>query len=52
MTTHEHVAGCCPWQAVTKRRNLILTQIPLPVPPASSREIVDTWRRAIGQRTK
>ena len=52
MTTHEHVGGMCPWQAVTKRRNLILTQIPLPVPPASSREIVDTWRRAIGQRTK
>jgi len=52
MTTHEHVGGMCPWQAVTKRRNLVLTQIPLPVPPTSGREIVETWRRAIGPRTK
>ena len=52
MTTHEHVGGMCPWQAVTKRRNLVLTQIPLPVPPARSRDIVDVWRRAIGPRTK
>ena len=52
MTTHEHVGGMCPWQAVTKRRNLVLTQIPLPVPPTRGAEIVDTWRRAIGPRTR
>ncbi|HTT67657.1 MAG TPA: aminotransferase class V-fold PLP-dependent enzyme [Gemmatimonadales bacterium] len=52
MTTHEHVGGMCPWQAAARRRHLVLTQIPLPVPPTSSREIVDTWRRAIGERTR
>jgi isopenicillin-N epimerase len=52
MTTHEHVGGMCPWQAVAKRRNLVLTQIPLPVPPVSSEAIVETWRRAIGPRTR
>jgi selenocysteine lyase/cysteine desulfurase len=52
MTTHEHVGGMCPWQAVSKRRSLVLTQIPLPVPPASSGAVLDAWRRAIGPRTK
>jgi isopenicillin-N epimerase len=52
MTTHEHVGGMCPWQAVTKRRQLVLTQIPLPVPPTSSGQVVEAWRRAIGPRTK
>ena len=52
MTTHEHVGGMCPWQAVARRRSLVLTQIPLPVPPAGSGAIVDAWRRAIGPRTR
>ena len=52
MTTHEHVGGMCPWQAVARRRNLVLTQIPLPVPPARSADVVDAWRRAIGPRTR
>jgi len=52
MTAHEHVGGMCPWQAAAKRRNLVLTQIPLPVPPTSAAEIVETWRRAIGPRTR
>lgn len=52
MTTHEHVGGMCPWQAVAKRRNLVLTQIPLPVPAGDGGAIVDAWRRAIGPRTR
>jgi len=52
MTTHEHVGGMCPWQAVAKRRNLVLTQFPLPVPPRSSEEVFEAWRRAITPRTK
>jgi isopenicillin-N epimerase len=51
-TTHEHVGGMCPWQAVAKRRNLVFTQFPLPVPPRSSGEIMDVWRRAITPRTR
>ena len=52
MTTHEHVGGMCPWQAVAKRRNLVLKQFPLPVPPRSSDEVFEAWRRAITPRTK
>ena len=52
MTTHEHVGGMCPWQAAAKRHDLVLTQIPLPVPPASDAGIVETWRRAIGPKTR
>jgi len=52
MTTHEHVGGLCPWQAAAKRHDLVLTQIPLPVPPASSAAVLDAWRRAIGPRTR
>lgn len=51
-TTHEHVGGMCPWQAAAKRRNLVFTQIPLPVPPRSNGEILDAWRRAITPRTR
>ena len=51
-TTHEHVGGMCPWQAVARRRNLVFTQFPLPAPPRSSGEVLDAWRRAITPRTK
>ena len=52
MTTHEHVGGLCPWQLVARRRNLVLTQFPLPVPPRSAREVLDAWRERITPRTK
>ena len=52
MTTHEHVGGMCPWQAVAKRRGLVLTQFPLPVPPGGAGEILDAWRRALTPRTR
>jgi isopenicillin-N epimerase len=51
-TGHEHVGGLCPWQAAARRRNLVLTQIPLPVPPGSSGEILDAWRHAITPKTR
>ena len=51
-TTHEHVGGISPWQLVARRRNLTLTQIPLPVPPRSAREVLDAWRERITPRTK
>ena len=52
MTTHEHVGGMCAWQALAKRRNLVFTQFPLPVPPHSAVEVLDAWRRAITPRTR
>jgi len=52
MTTHEHVGGMCPWQLVARRRNLTLTQFPLPVPPRGAAQIVDAWRERITPRTK
>jgi selenocysteine lyase/cysteine desulfurase len=52
MTTHEHVGGMCPWQLVARRRNLTLTQFPLPVPPRSAGQIVDAWRERITPRTR
>jgi len=52
MTTHEHVGGMCPWQLVARRRNLTLTQFPLPVPPRSAGEIVDAWRSHLTPRTR
>jgi len=52
MTTHEHVGGMCAWQAVARRRGLVFTQFPLPVPPASAGQILDAWRRAITPRTR
>ena len=51
-TTHEHVGGISPWQLVARRRNLTLTQIPLPVPPRGAREVLDAWRERITPRTK
>jgi len=52
MTTHEHVGGMCPWQALAKRRSLVFTQFPLPVPPRSAEEVLDAWRRAITPKTR
>jgi len=52
MTTHEHVGGLCPWQLVARRRNLVLTQFPLPVPPRSAQQVLDAWRERITPRTK
>ena len=52
MTTHEHVGGMCPWQLVARRRNLTVTQFPLPVPPQSARQVVDAWRERITPRTR
>jgi len=51
-TTHEHVGGISPWQLVARRRNLTVTQVPLPVPPRSAREVLDAWRERITPRTK
>jgi selenocysteine lyase/cysteine desulfurase len=52
MTTHEHVGGMCPWQAAAKRHGLVVRQIPLPVPPHSDAEVVDTWQRSLTPRTR
>ena len=52
MTTHEHVGGMCPWQAAARRRGLVLTQLPLPVPPPSSGAVMDAWRGAICPHTR
>lgn len=52
MTTHEHVGGLCPWQLVARRRRLVLTQFPLPVPATSARQVLDAWRERITPRTK
>jgi len=51
-TTHEHVGGICPWQLVARRRNLVVTQFPLPVPPRSARQLLDAWRERITPRTR
>jgi selenocysteine lyase/cysteine desulfurase len=51
-TTHEHVGGRCPWELVARRRQLTLTQFPLPVPPRSARQVVDAWRERITPRTR
>jgi isopenicillin-N epimerase len=51
-TTHEHVGGMCPWQAAARRHHLVFTQIPLPVPPRNSQELLDAWRRAITPKTR
>ena len=51
-TTHEHVGGISPWQLVARRRNLTVTQFPLPMPQRSARQLVDAWRERITPRTK
>jgi selenocysteine lyase/cysteine desulfurase len=44
-TTHEHVGGISPWNLVARRRGL-------PVPPRSTRQLLDAWRERITPRTK
>ena len=51
-TTHEHVGGICPWQLVARRRGLVVTQFPLPVPPRSARQVLEAWRERITPRTR
>jgi len=51
-TTHEHVGGISPWNLVARRRGLVVTQFPLPVPPRSTRQLLDAWRERITPRTK
>lgn len=48
-TDHEHIGGLCPWQLVAARRRLVLRQLPLRF---SSDEVLETFRRAIGPRTR
>jgi len=51
-TNHEHVGGLCPWQMVARRRNLTVTQFPMPTPTRSTRQLVDAWRERMTSRTK
>lgn len=51
-TNHEHVGGISPWHLVARRRNMTVTQFPLPLPPRSARQVVDAWREHITPRTK
>jgi isopenicillin-N epimerase len=51
-TTHEHIGGLCCWQLLAARRGCTLRQLPLPVPPTSSDELVDVFRRAVTPRTR
>jgi isopenicillin-N epimerase len=51
-TTHEHIGGLCCWQLQAARRDCVLRQLELPVPPSSEDELVDVFRRALTPRTR
>ena len=51
-TLHEHEAGICPWYLARDRRNVTVTQLPLPTPATSNEEIVALFENAITPQTK
>lgn len=51
-TLHEHIGGLCCWELIAARRGVQLRQIELPVPAASSEQLVKVFRNAITPRTR
>ena len=51
-TDHEHIGGIEPWKLVTRRRDASLTIASLPVPAASTEELLDAIWTAVTARTK
>jgi selenocysteine lyase/cysteine desulfurase len=51
-TLHEHEAGICCWDILRDRRNVTVTQVPLPSPATSKDEIVAIFENAITPQTK
>jgi selenocysteine lyase/cysteine desulfurase len=51
-TDHEHIGGLEPWKMVAARRGLTLTAARLPVPAASSRELLDAVWGAVTPDTR
>jgi len=51
-TKHEHLGGIYPWLLQARRRGATVRQIDLATPPASNGEVLGTFERALGPRTK
>ena len=51
-TMHEHEAGICPWDILRDRRNITVTQVPLPSPATSKDQIISIFQNAITPQTK
>lgn len=51
-TLHEHIGGLCCWELIAARRGVQLRQLELPVPAASSGQLVEAFRNAITPRTR
>ena len=52
VTDHEHIGGYKPWELVCRRRNATLRSARLPVPAASSGELLDAVVGALTPRTR
>ena len=48
----EHPAGIHPWRLKEKRHGIKVKEVPLGVPPASTEEIVEAFKKAITPKTK
>jgi selenocysteine lyase/cysteine desulfurase len=51
-TLHEHEAGIFPWYILRDRRNVTVTQVPLPSPATSKDQIISIFQNAITPQTK
>lgn len=51
-TKHEHLAGIYPWLLQAKRRGIVVRQLDLATPPASTAEILAQFERALTPRTR
>ncbi|MBW3553437.1 MAG: aminotransferase class V-fold PLP-dependent enzyme [Gemmatimonadetes bacterium] len=51
-TDHEHIGGLSCWELLAARREVVVRQLPLPVPATSADEIVALFRDAITPRTR
>ncbi len=52
LSSMEHPGGTHPWKLKEKRYGIKIKEVPLGLPPKSVEEIVDSFKKAIGPKTK
>jgi len=52
MTNQEHAGGRCGWELMSKRKKLILKQVPIPTPANDPNQIIDLFKEAISPKTR
>ncbi len=52
LSNMEHPGGICPWELKAKRYGVIIKEVEIGLPPKSTEEFVDSFRKAITPKTK